>query len=212
MCNLARGGQMAISAVSFFLPMQFLCIKVRALGLHGTSAFTSWAIFLASTSSFMKGLKPLSFLRRCHLLSVLFVSPNKTELMWKWGPPFLGKGDGESEGGPETQGGQQCRKAWPLSSELLLTEGWALSLFPGRQVKGDVHLSRQKMDWSVDGTEKEDRVPNSTLAKGTVIKTDIADVSEGFEQRNIYQRRPLLGSREHKSKEWSSPFLARAHQ
>lgn len=26
-------------------------------------------------------------------------------------------------------------------------------------------------------------MPNSTLAKGTVIKTDIADVSEGFEQR-----------------------------
>lgn len=46
-----------------------------------------------------------------------------------------------------------------------------------------MRLYRQKMGWSVDGIEKEDHVPNSTLAKGTVIKTDIADVSEGFEQR-----------------------------
>lgn len=106
MCNLARGGQMAISAVSFFLPMQFLCIKVRALGLHGTSAFTSWAIFLASTSSFMKGLKPLSFLRRCHLSSVLFVFTKQNWTDVKMRAPIFG---------------QRWRRVWRWSRD----PGWA---------------------------------------------------------------------------------------
>lgn len=91
-------------------------LKIQALGPPGTSTFTCWAIFLASTSSFMKCLKPLSFLRRCHLLSVLFVFSKQNCTDVKISAPFLGKGDGESEGGPETQGGRQCRKAW--SSEL----------------------------------------------------------------------------------------------
>lgn len=106
MCNLARGGQMAISAVSSFLPMQFLCIKVRALGLHGTSAFTGWAIFLASTSSFMKGLKPLSFLRRCHLSSVLFVFTKQNWTDVKMRAPIFG---------------QRWRKVWRWSRD----PGWA---------------------------------------------------------------------------------------
>lgn len=134
----------------------------------GASVFTCWAILLARTSSFTMCLKSLPFLRRCHLLYVLFVfsKQNWTDVK-KWVSHFWAKVmDSLKVVHRDTRWAavQKSLTRRAGASSYLQRVG-VLSLVPRKTGKGRMHLYRQKVGWSVDGLEKEDQMPNTNISQ-----------------------------------------------